>query len=202
MKGRTLALIIIYTVAATLFASPMTAQAAVLTFDATLSGALEVPPTSGTGFATVSIDTVLHTLTVDVSFSGLTSGTTASHIHCCVSSEVVNSGVATTVPTFGGFPLGVTSGTYHNVLDMTSSSSYNPAFITGSGGTVASAEAALFAGIIAGDAYLHIHTTSSEIRGLLAPVPLPATLPLFATGLAGLGLFGWRRKKKVAVLSA
>ena len=29
-----------------------------------------------------------------------------------------------------------------------------------------------------------------------SPVPLPATLPLFATGLAGLGLLGWRRKKK------
>ena len=27
-------------------------------------------------------------------------------------------------------------------------------------------------------------------------VPLPATLPLFASGLAGLGLLGWRRKKK------
>ena len=29
-------------------------------------------------------------------------------------------------------------------------------------------------------------------------VPLPAALPLFATGLAGLGLLGWRRKKKAA----
>jgi hypothetical protein len=29
-------------------------------------------------------------------------------------------------------------------------------------------------------------------------VPLPATLPLFATGLAGLGLLGWRRKQKPA----
>jgi hypothetical protein len=28
--------------------------------------------------------------------------------------------------------------------------------------------------------------------------PLPATLPLFATGLAGLGLLGWRRKKAAA----
>ena len=28
------------------------------------------------------------------------------------------------------------------------------------------------------------------------PTPLPAALPLFATGLAGLGLLGWRRKRK------
>jgi hypothetical protein len=30
----------------------------------------------------------------------------------------------------------------------------------------------------------------------VAAVPLPAALPLFATGLAGLGLLGWRRKKR------
>ena len=29
-------------------------------------------------------------------------------------------------------------------------------------------------------------------------VPLPGALPLFATGLAGLGLLGWRRKRKAA----
>ncbi len=29
-------------------------------------------------------------------------------------------------------------------------------------------------------------------------VPLPAALPLFATGLGALGLFGWRRKRKQA----
>ena len=26
--------------------------------------------------------------------------------------------------------------------------------------------------------------------------PLPTTLPLFATGIGGLGLLGWRRKRK------
>jgi hypothetical protein len=32
--------------------------------------------------------------------------------------------------------------------------------------------------------------------------PLPATFPLFASGLATLGLLGWRRKKKAAALAA
>jgi hypothetical protein len=32
--------------------------------------------------------------------------------------------------------------------------------------------------------------------------PLPAALPLFATGLGALGLVGWRRKKKAAALAA
>ncbi len=36
----------------------------------------------------------------------------------------------------------------------------------------------------------------------LYPTPLPATLPLFATGLSGLGLLGWRRKRKAAALAA
>jgi len=32
--------------------------------------------------------------------------------------------------------------------------------------------------------------------------PLPATLPLFATGLGALGLLGWRRKKKAQAIAA
>jgi hypothetical protein len=37
-----------------------------------------------------------------------------------------------------------------------------------------------------------LHITS----GSLDPTPLPAALPLFATGIGGLGLLGWRRKRK------
>jgi CHRD domain len=191
--------LVICTIAATSFAAPLTSEAATLIFGAVL-GDTENPATgsAGTGSALVTINN--DSMTVDVSFSGLGSGTTASHIHCCVASPG-NVMVATTTPTFPGFPLGVTSGSYNMTFDMTLATSYNPAFITAHGGSAASAEAFLFAGMIAGNAYLNIHTTQfggGEIRGFLAPVPLPTALPLFATGLGVLGLLGWRRKRKVA----
>jgi hypothetical protein len=34
-----------------------------------------------------------------------------------------------------------------------------------------------------------------------AITPTPAALPLFATGLAGLGLLGWRRKRKAQAVA-
>jgi hypothetical protein len=46
--------------------------------------------------------------------------------------------------------MGVMDGTYSMVFDTTLASTYNPAFVTANGGTVAAAEAALFAGMIAG----------------------------------------------------
>ena len=35
-----------------------------------------------------------------------------------------------------------------------------------------------------------------DFHGTVSQVPLPAALPLFATGLGALGLLGWRRKRK------
>src|SRR6266496_5423934 len=127
-------------------------RADVLTFVASLSGPAESPPNAspGTGFTTVTLNTIANTMRVQVSFSGLVAGTTASHIHAATPTPFAGTaGVATTTPTFAGFPLGVTSGTYDNTLDMTLSSSYNPTFVTANGGTTASAEVALFAGIAA-----------------------------------------------------
>ena len=38
--------------------------------------------------------------------------------------------------------------------------------------------------------------------GMSGTTPLPATLPLFASGLGALGLLGWRRKRKNAAIAA
>lgn len=176
------------------------AQAAVNVYTATLSGPAEQPPNAspGTGSATVTIDTVANTMRVQATFSGLTSGTTASHIHAPTATPLSGTaGVATTLPSFPGFPLGVTSGTFDNTFDLLTAGSYNPAFITANGGTPASAEAALLAAIAAGRAYLNIHTSnfqSGEIRGFLVAVPEPASWMMMLIGFGALGMVVRRRK--------
>jgi len=35
----------------------------------------------------------------------------------------------------------------------------------------------------------------NDLEFIVAPVPLPAALPLFLSALAGLGLMGWRRRQ-------
>jgi hypothetical protein len=178
------------------------AMATPITYTTTLSGSNEAPPngSAGTGSAMVIFDLAAHTLDISLAFTGLTSGTTASHIHCCTTvAGAGTAGVATQLPTFTLFPLSVTSGTYTHLFDTSLASTYNPAFVTANGGNVSTAEAALAAGLASDKAYLNIHTTNfpgGEIRGFLvpaAPVPEPAGL-----GLVGLMVGGavelWRRR--------
>jgi len=169
------------------------AQAAIIHFTVSLSGANENPANAspGTGSATVDIDTVAKLMTLDVTFSGLLGLTTASHIHCCAPTPADNAPVATQTPSFIGFPLGVTSGSFANTFDMSLASSYRPGFITDHGGTPASAFDFLLAGMLAGQAYLNIHTQTfpgGEIRGTLIQVPEPASIALLGLALAGLGV--------------
>ncbi len=163
------------------------AQAAV--FTGVFSGAAEETPnnSAGTGNALVELDPVLHRLRVDVSFSGLGSGATIAHIHCCAPPGV-SAGVATAIPSFPGFPTNVTSGTYQMTFDTTQVSTFNPTFLSTNGNTAAGAEAALLAGLNAGTAYFNIHTMTfgaGEVRAnlsLVAPVPTATVTPIGGGG--------------------
>lgn len=176
------------------------AKADQIVFTTTLTGPQEVPPTAspGIGSALVTLDTATNQLTVNLAFAGLLSGTTAAHIHCCAG-PTGTAIPATTVPTFPGFPLGVTTGTYLQTFDLTLASSYNPAFITAHGGTVAGAQAAFIAGLLSGQTYLNIHSSQfpgGEIRGQLQAVPEPASVLLLTTGIIGAaGALRKRRKR-------
>lgn len=187
---------------ALLGASP--AVAAVTVYTSTLSGGVEAPPNAspGTGSAIVTYNDVLHTLRVQVTFSGLLGTTTASHIHAATPTPFTGTaGVATETPTFGGFPLGVSSGSYDNVFNLTLLASFNAPFVTANGGTAAGAEAALAAAMNGGTSYLNIHSTSfraGEIRGFLAPVPEPATWMMMLAGFAMAGV-ALRRRRRLAL---
>jgi hypothetical protein len=160
---------------------------------AELTGPNENPSNSSPGIGFTAVTIVGDSMRVQITFAGLEAGTTASHIHAAAVPPN-NAGVATQVPYFPGFPIGVTSGIYDNTFDLTLASSYNPVFVTANGGTVAGAEAALLAALAAGEAYLNIHTTmfpGGEIRGFLTPVPEPSILVL--AGFAGAGVLVCRR---------
>jgi hypothetical protein len=162
-------------IAALAIGSVSTVHAAPVVYSCLLSGAAESPPNAspGTGWGYVETDAVAHTMRVNIVFIGLTGNTTASHIHSPTAVPGTGTaGVATTTPTFAGFPLGVTSGNYDITLDMTQASSYNPSYVTAHGGNTTQAEADLFASIAAGTAYVNVHSNvfpGGEVRGFLAP---------------------------------
>jgi len=153
-----------------------TAGAAPLTVAGTLSGPGEDPPndSTGTGSTRVTFDPIAHTLSVQITFSGMASPTTASHIHACTAAPLTGTAaVATQLPRFTDFPTDVTSGSYSRTFDTLDPATYNPAFVTANGGTAAGAEVALATCMASGQSYLNIHSTqypAGEIRAFLTPV--------------------------------
>lgn len=153
----------------------------------------------GLGSGTVDYDSTAHTLALAVNFSGLVGTTTASHIHGPTTTPLTGTaGVATTTPSFALFPLGVSSGSFANTLDLTLATSFNPNFVTANGGTLATAEAALAAAMASGRTYWNIHSSfagGGEINAFLVPVPEPGTLALAGLGAVGLAARAWNKRR-------
>jgi hypothetical protein len=165
-----------------------------------LNFAPEAIGATGTGTGSVIFDTDISGMWISVDFSGLSGTTTVAHIHAATAVPFAGTvGVATTLPTFPGFPTGVQSGTYNAFFDMTQSSSFSPNFITVSGGTIALAFSALMNASADGKAYLNIHTSAfggGEIRSFLRPVPEPSSVIMTAVGLTALGFVRFRKMRR------
>ncbi|MEP6685273.1 MAG: CHRD domain-containing protein [Verrucomicrobiota bacterium] len=196
MKSK-LSLILSLAVAATLLWANSTTQAQ--TYVANLDGPSESPPNAspGTGFATITLNLALHTLQIDVTFSGLTGTTSAAHIHGPTAVPGTGTAGIATQSVLTGFPFGVTSGSYSHIFDTLDTATYSSGFLAANGGTAAGAEAGLASTLANGTAYFNIHSSTfpgGEIRGFLA-VPEPATVSLIALGGVGL-LFAARRAQR------
>ena len=126
---------------------PLTAQAAVVTYKATLGAAAEVPPVQspGMGAAAVNVDTTTKQISWRVDYSGLTGPAAAAHIHCGA-------------PAGGNAGVAVPLGTAPNWASPLQGS-----------GTLTDAQ---LADLQAGKCYVNVHTAANkggEIRGQLAP---------------------------------
>ncbi len=160
-------------------------------FQYNISFAPEAVGATGTGTGSVFYDDVNHSLQMFADFSGLSGAVSVTHIHAPTAVPGAGTvGVALGNPGLPGFPLGGTSGSYSNTIDLTLAGNWSNGFLGNNGGTPAGAEAGLFAAMNEGKAYWNIHTspiyTGGEIRGFLTLVPEPSSAVLVGLGIAGL----------------
>jgi hypothetical protein len=190
-----------FALAAAAVAAATPAAAETFVFNAFLNGPNESPPVAspGFGFSELFLDTDLHTMRITIAFEDLVGATTMAHVHGPTTSPGTGvAGVATELPSFTGFPLGVHAGFYDHTFDTSALSTWNPTFVTNNGGTALGAEAAFLNALLAGKAYINIHTDFArpgEIRDFYALVPEPAAwgLMIAGFGLAGAALRSRRR---------
>ena len=185
--------------AAAVCALASTPAAASQLFEGSLSGAQENPAviTPATGFGSILLSDDMNSITVNLSWTGLTAPAVAAHVHCCVPTGM-NGPVA-----IGFMPDSLTTGSLSSVFDLTSMSIYNPAFLSANGGTAASARTAFITGLTSGLAYLNIHTSNNpggEIRAQVsAAVPEPATWAMMLLGFGVVGGAVRYRRRSIGV---
>jgi CHRD domain/PEP-CTERM motif len=173
---------------------------------------------AATGFGIVTIDTTLFTITTDLSWSGLSGPADRAHLHDAPAGEsrftppndnffhelLDDTSVPLSVQVPCGFAGGgfmtncaPTTGTAHNVLQLSASDGYAISAIPPATGFPDFAS--LVNAFVHDGVYIDMHTQlypEGEIRGQLlvaASVPEPSSLLLFGSGV--LGLLGLIRRK-------
>ena len=155
-------------------------------FTVTMDGAQE-PGGGGTGSGsgTLTLNTTLDTLTFNnITFSGLSAVSLASHIHG-PAAQGVNASVLYNLGLGGFVTLGSTSGSFNGTLQLVTLGTL----------TVPTQISQLESGLW----YMNIHDNpfpAGEIRGQILPVPEPSALPLLGIGICGLWLLLRRRRSR------
>ena len=173
---------------AAMLATPLAANALVYQFNASLSGANQVPANAatGTGVATLFYNNNNTALTTDDSYSfsmsafGLSGVATGFHIHA----PAPVTGNASVVVNLNALPF----------------MALNPGgFLLVGGAGVAPPNATFLSNLQAGLAYVNIHTNAKpggEIRGQLLPVAVVPEPSTYALLLAGLGMVGMAARRR------
>ena len=135
----------------------------------------------GSGFGTVTLDTVANTITLNnITYSGLSANSTLAHFH----GPAAAGANASVLYDLAGFTtLGGTSGTFSGTFSLTA----------GTGGfSIAQQVSQLEGGLW----YLNVHSATfggGEIRGQVLPIPEPSTLGFLRLGVCALA---WRLCKR------
>lgn len=171
-----------------------------------------------TGFATVTIDTILFTITTDLSWTGLSGPADRAHLHDAPQGESrfdpPNNNFFhellddTSVPLSDQVPCGFggggfltdcapATGTAHNVLQLSADDGY--AISADLPGTGFPDFAALTAAFVQDGVYIDLHTDlypSGEIRGQLRATDVPEPASILLLGMGALTLVGGRRLRQ------
>lgn len=184
------------TLALALLATTGAANAATL-FGGSLSGSQQSTPnaSTATGYGSVLLSDDMNSVTVNLSWNGLSAPAAAGHIHCCAAPGF-NGPVALDLE-----PVAAISGSASGMFDLTQIGSYGGGFLAANGGTAASARMAFLAGLTGGKAYFNVHNRNfpaGEIRGQIAAVPEPAS---WAMLIAGFGMVGSAMRRRNAAVA-
>ena len=151
--------------------------------------------------------TISGTLTIDVT-AGVVDAVNVTYLGINYTNILVQgTGTGQTTPGHTPIPIyyGVITGIPYPFIDLAFQGTSAVSSLVGyAGGGLCSFDAPCGPddeGLFWATAYRTSNTSAIGLQTgqLTAETPLPAALPLFATGLGALGLLGWRRKRKAAL---